>query len=142
MKILKILIFLLYLLLFSCTKNSDDITDVVPQDIVMNDTSGITGKLLVELYYIDNGKLMDADGAVVSLYVSREDMYADTLGSNTDFSIYSVKVVNSNVVDFGFLNYGNYYLYASLDYNNRYYSKEAVVQVYAQREVVRRVILE
>lgn len=142
MKILKILIFLLYLLLFSCTKNTDDITDVIPQDIVMNDTSGITGKLLVELYYIDNGKLMDADGAVVSLYVSREDMYADTLGSNTDFSIYSVKVVNSNVVDFGFLNYGNYYLYASLDYNNRYYSKEAVVQVYAQREVVRRVILE
>ncbi len=99
MKIQSLFILLVVVGIVSCSKKKDDDT-VLNQTIVTSDSSGVTGRLYVDVFDV-NGN--DVAGATVKLFLSKEDMY-DDLVFNTMVSS------SSGRVDFGYILQGNYYV--------------------------------
>ncbi|MFQ3675515.1 MAG: hypothetical protein SNJ64_03120 [Endomicrobiia bacterium] len=124
----------------SSDKERDE--DVTPQYVVNNDSTGLTGKLTVVLYYVEGGRNYSAIGSEVSLYATLQDMRDDRYIPNTDLAIYRANTQKSNSVYFGYLPYGTYYIYSSINVNGYQYEKESVAEVFAQRENVRNVQME
>lgn len=113
-----------------------------PQDIVYEDTSGMTGELAVEVFYED-GSIYQANGSYVFLYANREDLDYDlTVDNNNSFAIYRIYTASDNIAYFGYINYGNYYVLAYNYIDGREYDKYAIVQVRPQREELLRITME
>ncbi len=114
----------------SCNNNDDDV--VGGQDILLNDTSNTTGKLIVSV--IDgNGNAVS--GVRVSLHATFEDL-------NTGIWIYELFNNSQGVSDFGFLNIGNYYIYAEeAGGQNRNNGPGDAAQIRSQKTTTRTVVI-
>ena len=121
---------------FSSCKKSDNNSDVPPQQIVTYDTSGYTGILTVNTYYLDgNSNQVAANGTNVFLYASYNDIITDQSNSSNDLAIYRLTTAtDNNVAYFGYINYGNYYVWAFNTIGGFYYERISIVQVRPQRE--------
>lgn len=97
---LKILISLIFLAFFSACNNNDD--EVGGQPIVQNDSSISSGRLIVNVVDINNNPVT---GVRVSLHATLEDL-------EKGIWLYDLFNNNRGEVDFGFINIGNYYIYA------------------------------
>lgn len=102
----------------------------IPQEILFDDTSGVTGELTVFVLY-DNGlgSYLKAEASHVFLYASYDDIIRDLEQQAENLAIYRLYTGNSNHACFGFINYGNYYALAYNYLNNNYYEKISIVQV-------------
>ncbi len=120
---------IVFLMIVSCN-NDDNI--VGGQDILQNDTSSTTGKLIVSV--VDqNGN--PVTGIRVSLHATFEDL-------NTGIWIYEVFNNNQGVSDFGFINIGNYYIFAEeVGSPARTNSPGDVAQVRSQKTTNRTVVV-
>ena len=119
-------LFFLLLFLSACgTKESDPEPDTIPdeQEIVYEDTSGLTGQLhVIAKYYTYDNQLEDApSGTSVSLYASYEDL-------QNGLSLYNVFTTNDTAY-FGYINYGNYYVSSSTYIDTLFYYGNAALQV-------------
>jgi len=119
----------------SCKKNNDN-NDLPPQEVVTNDTSGYTGTLTVNTYYLDgNNNQVVANGTNVFLYASYNDIITDQTNSSNDLAIYRLTTASdNNVAYFGYINYGNYYVWAFNTIGGYDYERISIVQVRPQRE--------
>lgn len=86
-------------LFFSCGTNDDAVGG---QPIVQNDTSSTSGKLEVFVVDVNNNPV---SGVRVSLHATLEDL-------NSGIWLYEIFNDNRGEADFGFINIGNYYIYA------------------------------
>lgn len=121
------------LIVFTSCKSSDPEPQIpVPQNIVTADSSGFTGGLTV-YFFCMNGNLRVPNNVSVQLYASHNDLITSKSNSNVDLAIYSINSGSGNVVNFGFIIQGNYYMYASVLDGQTHYSLESVVQVLPQR---------
>ncbi len=122
----------------SCKKDKGNDDDLPPQEIVTYDTSGITGQLLVKTYYLDNNSSqVPAYSTVVYLYANYNDIQIDKTNSTNDLAIYRLTTGNdNNEAYFGYINYGNYYVWANATINGTYYERISIVQVRPDREEV------
>jgi len=123
------------LLSFSCRNKSttEEVTpapDPIPeeQEIVYQDTSGLTGELTVLAKYYDaNNQIHDApEGTHISLFASTDDLI-------NDLSLYDVWTTGDSAY-FGFINYGNYYIKSDLYIDTLYYYNEAALQIRPDRK--------
>lgn len=112
----------------ACNGNDDD--PVGGQAILFNDTSETTGQLIVEV--IDENSTR-VNGARVSLYATFEDF-------QNDVWLYDIRNNNSNVFNFGYVNIGNYYIYAVDESSGRRNSGDAA-QVRSQKTTNRLVVI-
>ncbi len=121
----------IFLLLFTSCKKDDEETQLPPQEVVTEDTSGLTGELTVYTYYLDdNNHQVPAYSTVVYLYASYDDILIDRNNSTNDLAIYRlITATDNNVAYFGYINYGNYYVWANATINNKYYERISIVQV-------------
>jgi hypothetical protein len=124
--------------MMSCKKDKDDDNELPPQEIVTYDTSGITGQLTVKTFYLDNNNnQVPAYSTVVCLYANYDDIQVDKTNSTNDLAIYRlITESNDNEAYFGYINYGNYYVWASATINGVYYERISIVQVRPNREEV------
>ena len=123
----------------SCKKEEDnDNTPPQPQEIVTNDTSSITGQLTVKTFYMDNNNnTVPAYSTVVCLYADYDDIQIDRTNSTNDLAIYRlITATNDNTAFFGYINYGNYYVWAKATINGTQYERISIVQVRPRREEV------
>lgn len=126
--LLNIFLSVLMLSIFSCN-NDDDAAG--GQAILQNDTSNTTGKLIVRV--IDqNGNTID--GVRVSLYATYEDY-------QNDIWIYDLFNNSRGEADFGFINIGNYYIFADENGSNRNNNPGDVAQVRSQKTTIREVVI-
>lgn len=113
--------------LVSCTKTNTD--PVQSQTIVVSDSSGLAGKLVVRV--LDFNSSQTVSGADVFIYGSYDDikrnLYLNTLKTN-----------GSGNADFGFLIYGNYYLRAT----NGVKSDTAIAQIVAKSSITKNMFLK
>ncbi len=119
----------------SCKKNNDN-DALPPQDVVTYDTSGYTGILTVKTYYLDgNNNQVAANGTNVFLYASYNDIITDQSNTSNDLAIYRLTTASdNNVAYFGYINYGNYYVWAFNTIGGYNYERISIVQVRPQRE--------
>ena len=131
-----IIIFSMVLTAFISCKKNDETEDIPPQEVVLYDTSGYTGILTVNTYYLnDNNNQVAANGTNVFLYASYNDIITDQSNSSNDLAIYRlITAVDNNVAYFGYINYGNYYVWAFNTINGYEYERISIVQVRPQRE--------
>ncbi len=124
--------------MMSCKKDKDNDDELPPQEIVTYDTSGITGQLLVKTYYLDNNNnQVPAYSTVVYLYADYDDIQIDKTNSTNDLAIYRlITASDNNEAYFGYINYGNYYVWANATINGTYYERISIVQVRPNREEV------
>lgn len=122
----------------ACKKDKDNDDELPPQEIVTYDTSGITGQLLVKTYYLDNNNnQVPAYSTVVYLYANYDDIQVDKTNSTNDLAIYRlITAGDNNEAYFGYINYGNYYVWANATINGTYYERISIVQVRPDREEV------
>ena len=115
----------------SCSNNDDGITG--GQDILTRDTSTTTGQLIVNV--VDqNGN--EVSGTRVTLHATFEDL-------NNGIWIYDLFNNNQGDANFGFINIGNYYIYAEQQSGNfRNNSPGDVVQVRSQKITTRTVVIK
>jgi ABC-type uncharacterized transport system YnjBCD substrate-binding protein len=92
-----VLFFAITVVAVSCSKGDHDEPD---QTIITSDSSGVSGRLYVEVYDV-NGN--DLSGATVSLFLSKEDMM-------DNLPLHKIKSTSSGRVDFGYILQGNYYV--------------------------------
>lgn len=129
MKAQTLLVLFFALIAASCSKK-DDKDDTPQQTIVTTDSSGVSGRLYVEVYDV-NGN--DLAGATVSLYLTKDDM-------NADMPLYSFVSPSSGRVDFGYILQGNYYV---TGYNiTKTTHDTTVAQVLPKRVLTRKLILQ
>jgi len=126
-----LILFLAVIIFYSCEEQSEDI---IPdnQQIVEFDTSSITGKLVVDARYQmpNNGEIIGApSGTHILLFATYED-YLNKL------EIYDLIVTNSSRVNFGYFNFGNYYVWASNNIEGKVYEGLEAVQVRPRREEI------
>lgn len=121
---------LIIFLTFSCkNKSTQEVVEPAPdpipeeQEIVYQDTSGLTGELTVFAKYYDiNNQIHDApDGTHISLYASTEDL-------TNDLSLYDIWTTGDSAY-FGFINYGNYYVKSDLYVDTLYFYNDAALQI-------------
>jgi hypothetical protein len=119
----------------SCKKDNDE-GQLPPQEVVTEDTSGLTGELTVYTYYLDdNNHQVPAYSTIVYLYASYDDILIDRNNSTNDLAIYRLSTAtDNNVAYFGYINYGNYYVWANATINNKYYERISIVQVRPGRQ--------
>jgi hypothetical protein len=119
---------LLFVSLLACN-NDDDAAG--GQAILQNDTSNTTGKLIIRV--IDqNGNTVN--GVRVSLYGTYEDL-------QNDIWIYDLFNDSRGEADFGFINIGNYYIFADENGSNRTNNPGDVAQVRSQKTTIREVVI-
>ena len=120
-------------------KKSDPIEVFPPEmDIIETDTTGTLGKLECEiLYWSGTHEVSVAPSQTdVHLYASAED-YANF------FALYETWTVSTNnVIDFGYLNPGNYYVWASTKIGYSTYEVVKTVQVVAGQVKEAEVIMD
>lgn len=129
MKTQILLVLFVALIVASCSKK-DDGDDTPQQTIITTDSSGVSGRLYVEVYDV-NGN--DLTGATVSLYLSKEDM-------NADIPLYSFVSPSSGRVDFGYVLQGNYYVTGRNNIGTTH--DTTVAQVLPKRVLTRKLILQ
>ncbi len=131
-----LLLFPIIFTTFSSCKKNDNNDNLPPQEIVTADTSGYTGTLTVNTYYLnDNSNQVVANGTNVFLYASYNDIITDQSNSSNDLAIYRLTTASdNNVAYFGFINYGNYYVWAFNTIGGFDYERISIVQVRAQRD--------
>ncbi|QNL22535.1 hypothetical protein HZR84_11480 [Hyphobacterium sp. CCMP332] len=83
----------------SCNSNDDAVGG---QPIVQNDSSLSSGKLIVNVVDVNNNPV---SGVIVTLHGTLEDL-------EKGIWLYNLLNDNRGEVDFGFINLGNYYIYA------------------------------
>lgn len=120
-------------LIFSCKKTTDPIP--AQQQILTYDTSGMTGRLTVYVKYLNPQlQVVNATNTDVFLYASRDDIQTDLNNSAYDLAIYRLNTGSGNKAYFGYINYGNYYVFS---YNNNInglsYQRTSIVQVRPQQ---------
>ncbi len=122
----------------SCKKDNDEDKPLPSQEIVTYDSSSITGQLTVKTYYLDNqGHQIAAYNTNVFLYANYNDIITDKNNATNDLAIYRlVTATDNNVAYFGYINYGNYYVWASTTINGQPYERISIVQVRPRREEV------
>ena len=113
----------------SCKKNTDPLP--AQQQILLNDTSGLTGRLTVYVKYLSPAfQVVNANNSNVYLYASRDDIQTDLTNSAYDLAIYRINTGTGNNAYFGYINYGNYYVYSfNNNINGLSYQKTSIVQV-------------
>lgn len=118
----------------SCKKKENE--DLPPQEVVTYDTSGYTGILTVNTFYLDgSSNQIAANGTNVFLYASYNDVITDQSNSSNDLAIYRLTTAtDNNVAYFGYINYGNYYVWAFNTIGGYNYERISIVQVRPQRE--------
>ncbi len=131
-----LLVFSMILTSFLSCKKKDSNEDLPPQEIVTYDTSGYTGVLTVNTYYLDdNSNQIAANGTNVFLYASYNDIITDQSNSSNDLAIYRLTTAtDNNIAYFGYINYGNYYVWAFNTIGGFDYERISIVQVRPQRE--------
>ena len=115
----------------SCKKNDDDVAPP-PQEIVTSDTSGLTGELSVNTYYVLHGtsNITPLNYTNVFLYTNYDDIMTDLNNNTESLAIYRLTTAsNNNVAYFGFINYGDYYVLGFKNEAGYYYEKVSIVQV-------------
>ena len=128
-------LFLIFFWGTSCKKDNDE-SQLPPQEVVTEDTSGLTGELTVYTYYLDDyNHQVPAYSTIVYLYASYDDILIDRNNSTNDLAIYRLSTAtDNNVAYFGYINYGNYYVWANATINNKYYERISIVQVRPGRQ--------
>ena len=132
------LIFLSFLivssgLIISCRKTAEPIP--AQQQILTYDTSGMTGELSVYVKYLNPQlQIVNATNTDIFLYASRDDIQTDLTNSSYDLAIYRINTGSGNKAYFGYINYGNYYVYSfNNNINGLSYQKTSIVQVRPQQ---------
>ncbi len=118
---------------FSCSKKADPVP--AQQQILTYDTSGMTGRLTVYVKYMNpQFQIVDANNTDIFLYASRDDIQTDLTNSSYDLAIYRLNTGTGNKAYFGYINYGNYYIYSfNNNINGLSYQKTSIVQVRPQQ---------
>jgi ABC-type uncharacterized transport system YnjBCD substrate-binding protein len=129
MKTQTLLVLCIALIVASCSKK-DDGDDTPQQTIVTTDSSGVSGRLYVDVYDV-NGN--DIAGATVNLYLSKDDM-------NADIPLYSFLSKSTGRVDFGYILQGNYYVTGKNAAGTIH--DTTVAQVLPKRVLTRKLILQ
>lgn len=114
------------LMLCAGCRNNNDVTPANPnsQTIVVADSSEFTGSLEVRIVNTAGGSVANA---VVQLYATYED-YANNI------FLFTLVSNSSGFVNFGFVNFGNYYIKAELVGSNVLTNAPGtIVQVRARR---------
>lgn len=114
--------------LVSCSKDDGD--DTPEQTIVTVDSSGVSGRLYVEVYDV-NGN--DISGAEVSLFITKEDMM-------NNIPLYQFTSSSTGRVDFGYILQGNYYVTGQNGAGTTH--DTTVAQVIPKRVLTRKLILQ
>ncbi len=129
-------LFIMIFATFSSCKKNDDNNDIPPQQVVTSDTSGYTGTLTVNTYYLDdNSNQVIANGTNVFLYASYNDIITDQSNESNDLAIYRLTTASDdNAAYFGYINYGNYYVWAFNTINGVDYERISIVQVRPKRD--------
>ena len=118
-------------LFVSCKKNDDNVAPP-PQEIVTSDTSGLTGELTVNNYYILHGStnITPLRNTSVFLYTDYDDIMTDLNNNTESLALYRLTTAtDNNIAYFGFINYGNYYVLGFKNEAGYYYEKVSIVQV-------------
>jgi hypothetical protein len=114
--------------LYACTDTTRDRDNDRQQTIVNADSSGETGRLVIEVRRQNNNALVA--NARVNLFLSYDDLLRN-------ISLYSLQTNNSGRADFGFVLNGNYYLTASATIDGVPLRDTTVAQIIPIREVTR-----
>lgn len=127
-KIIYLAIFVAFAIITSCSGSQDDDQDNDNrQTVITNDTSILTGRLLVEVRRNSNGNFVD--NAEVNLYLNYDDMLRD-------FPLYSLNA-NNGRADFGFVLNGNYYITGSFSSTTGVIRDTTVAQVLPRNTITR-----
>jgi hypothetical protein len=130
----QILIVVLTISLFIVSCNSDD-GPMGGQDILVSDTSLSTGRLVIEVLDVNSTPQANKE---VTLHATYEDL-------QNNIWIYYLTTDNRGEANFGFINIGNYYIYASDPAQSGAQSRNNdpgdVAQVRSQKTTERRVII-
>jgi len=134
MRPIVLFLFLGIVLSSACSKKDDESTDnfQTSQAIITQDSSAITGQLTIDVYYLDaeNGQEKEAYNADVYLYASYNDVVTDSTNHTHDLSLFHLTTSSSsNEAYFGYINHGNYYVWASAEIHRIDYEQVSVVQV-------------
>jgi hypothetical protein len=120
--------FVAFAIITSCSGSQDDDQDNDNrQTVITNDTSILTGRLLVEVRRNSNGNFVD--NAEVNLYLNYDDMLRD-------FPLYSLNA-NNGRADFGFVLNGNYYITGSFSSTTGVIRDTTVAQVLPRNTITR-----
>ena len=102
------------------------------QNIIYSDSSQFTGRLNIYTYNTSAAKLPDAE---IFLYLTYQDLLQDL------YVLY-LKSDRTGFADFGYINYGNYYLRAYATVSGNIVRDTTVVQVRPRRVVSKNIILK
>jgi hypothetical protein len=120
--------FILMVIMGGC--KVDNTTPPINQEVVLYDTSAITGQLWTDVFYYNetNGTFLSApQGTMLSLFASYDDI-------DRWLPLYSLQTTTSYRVYFGYLIYGNYYVVALSTISGKNYEGIGIVQVRPGRE--------
>ncbi len=92
----------LVIFFLSCGGSRNEEVNPNAQNIILSDTSATTGSLEVRVFTAPNNS---ESNATVWLYASYEDL-------SNNISIFQLNTLNNGIANFGFINYGNYYIRA------------------------------
>ena len=127
----------LFLIILAGCKKDDEADAAQSSQIITEDTSEITGRLSINTYYLDSasGTEKEAYNAEVYLYASYDDITTDRQNNAHNLALFHLTTSSSsNEADFGYVNYGNYYIWAYATIHRTYYEQIAIVQVRPQQE--------
>ena len=122
---------------FNSCKKDDNVEPAPPQEIVTSDTSGLTGELTVETFYVQHGSsnITPLRFSSVFLYSNYDDIMTDLNNNTENLAIYRLTTApDNNVAYFGFINYGDYYVLGFKNEAGYYYEKVSIVQVRPGRQ--------
>jgi len=114
--------------LMSC---GDDNVNDPGQNVVLNDTSITTGRLIAN---VNDANFNRVNNASVWLYVSYEDL-------ERNLPVFRIETDNNGRADFGFINTGNYYLYAAANRNGNTIRDTVATQIIARKTIQRTLVL-
>lgn len=92
----------LIIFFLSCGGSRNEEVNPNAQNVILSDTSATTGSLEVRVFTAPNNS---ESNATVWLYASYEDY-------QNNISIFQLITLNNGIANFGFINYGNYYIRA------------------------------
>ncbi len=116
-----------FAIITSCSGTQEDDDNDNQQTVITNDTSSLTGRLLVEVRRNSNNSLID--NAEVNLYLNYDDMLRN-------FPLYSLNA-NNGRADFGFVLNGNYYITGSFSSTTGVIRDTTVAQVLPRNTITR-----
>ena len=127
--LLKLILLLIIPISFTACKGSDD-DDDTSQPIILTDSSATTGKLIVNVKDTLNNNLTNFE---VKIFIDKSDF-------ENDLYLLRLPTNSSGTANFGFINYGNYYIKAQGVKSGVLYTGSDVVQVRAEKTVTKTVI--